>query len=109
MIKIVKTSDKLLPRKINQSWPTSRSAVVCNNSNVSVVSDDVIDEISNSIDNNNENSINVTNNQCNKLNKLTTDVKNAEINNYINDFIKQNGSIINKKEVAMESKKVILG
>ncbi len=104
MIRVIQTNDKSLPRK-QEGWRNSKSAVVPTAVNVkSDVSDKEIDEISDQLD---SGQISVQNQaKCSKrLNNQ--DIKDLEINKYINNFIKQNGSVISKEN--KDTKKVILG
>jgi starvation-inducible outer membrane lipoprotein len=103
MIKIVKTNDKILPRK-QDGWRNSTSVVTGGMiPNVkSNVNDAEIDMISDQLDSQ-------AKQPCNKSIQIT-DVKQFEINKYINNFIKQNGNIIDDNHTAKnDSKKVLLG
>lgn len=102
MIKIIKTADNMLSKQHGE-WRNSRTAalnmaqgVTQNNSNMS---DEEIDQISDQLD-----SVN-----CPTARRIEN-VKQLEIDQYVNNFVKQNGSIIdNNTSTKKSSSKVLLG
>jgi hypothetical protein len=110
MIKIIQTNDKLLPRRQSE-WRNSQSTVTSAMPNIgqaaSNVNDSEIDMIANQLNGQSEDKIKQP---CNKSIKIT-DVKQFEINKYINNFVKQNGSIIDDNSNAKNEKsiKILLG
>jgi hypothetical protein len=120
MIKIVKTSDKLLPRK-QEGWRNSTAAVVnaqakcCIGQCNSGISDNEIDKISSQVSNQSETIepyIEPLIKQTPDVSHQIPDVRQYEIEQYIKGFVKQNGSIINNKSIndTKDNKsKVLLG
>lgn len=120
MIKIVKTNDKLLPRK-QEGWRNSTAAVVnaqsqcCIGQCNSGISDSEIDKISNQVNQIPETIepyIEPMVKQTPDVSQQISDVRQYEIAQYIKGFVKQNGSIINPKNIndTKDNKsKVLLG
>ena len=110
MIKIIQTSDKFLPRR-QDGWRNSQAAAIRGTSpnTCSNVSDVEIDKISNQIG---ESDIN-----CCKIDKgksiQLADPRQFEIDQYVKEFVKQNGSIISKEtnisDTKKSSPKILLG
>ena len=111
MIKIIQTNDRSLPRR-QEGWRNSKSSVVGGSlPNIgSTVSDSEIDQISGQLDGQ---CSNVESKSCDVNKGPINDVRQFEIDQYMKNFVKQNGSIISKDSNITDTKKsepkVLLG